>query len=69
MGDGLYPYIESAVDSYIKETGDKNISCMRFDVQDVNTDGYASDWHPTEATHEKAAKKLTEHIRELGIAS
>ena len=68
MGNQLYPCIESMVEAYRKDTGDERISAFMFDVQDVNADGYATDWHPTEATHEKAAKKLTDYIRELGLA-
>ena len=28
-------------------------------------DGFAADWHPTEATHTKAAAALTEKIKEI----
>ncbi len=65
MGQDLYPSIEKAVAAYSQETGDKNISCLKFDVQDANKDGVAVDWHPTEATHEKASEKLVTHIKEL----
>ena len=62
MGDGLYHCIEEAVKQYSEETGDINVSALRFTPQDGST-GYAADWHPTEATNEIAAKELTEHIR------
>lgn len=64
MGDRLYPWVEKAAKDYTEETGDANIACMRFAVQSPS-DGYAADWHPTEATHTKAAEKLTGFIREL----
>lgn len=64
MGADLYPYIELAAYEYTNESGDDKVLCMQFDVQDVAADGYASDWHPTEATHTKAADKLTEFIKE-----
>ncbi len=64
MGDRLYQYIELAVYNYTEETGDTNISTMKFDVQSPD-DGYAADWHPTEATHTKAADKLTNEIKAL----
>lgn len=64
MGDRLYPFVEQAVAGYTKETGDTNIAAMKFDVQSP-ADGYAADWHPTEATQTKAAKKLTAEIRKL----
>lgn len=64
MGDRLFPMVEKAVSTYSEETGDKNISTMKFDPQDP-ADGYAADWHPTAATHDKAAAKLTEEIKSL----
>lgn len=62
MGDALYPYVEAAAEDVIHDTGDKKILTMKFDVQS-SADGYAADWHPTEATHEKAAEKLAAFIK------
>lgn len=62
MGDRLYPSVEAAAAAYTKETGDTNVSAMKFDVQQ-QADGYAADWHPTAKTHEKAAARLAEEIR------
>ena len=64
MGDRLYPFIEYAVSEYTEKTGDTKVSAMKFDVQN-QADGYAADWHPTEATHEKAAQKLTDEIKSI----
>lgn len=64
MGDRLFSYVEKAVQDYQELTGDTNIHTMKFDVQ-LESDGYAADWHPTEATHEKAARKLTTTIQEI----
>ncbi|MFP4975495.1 GDSL-type esterase/lipase family protein [Paenibacillus sp. CN-4] len=64
MGDRLYPYVELAVHMYKQETGDKRISAMKFDVQ-LAADGYAADFHPSQATHRKAADKLAAHLKEL----
>lgn len=64
MTDRLYPWLEKAVKDYTAETGDSNIACIRFDVQNP-ADGYAADWHPSVATHDKAAQRLTETIREM----
>ena len=64
MGDRLYPMVYRAVADYKAETGDTNISAMKFDVQKAS-DGYVADWHPTAVTHEKAAAKLTAEIRKL----
>lgn len=64
MGDRLYPTIESVVADYTAQTGDTNVSSMKFDVQSA-ADGYAADWHPTDITQKKAAEKLTAHIKTL----
>lgn len=64
MGDRLYPFVKQAVDQYILETGDSKITTMKFDVQQ-ESDGYAVDFHPSQATHRKAAEKLAAQIREL----
>ncbi len=64
MGAELYPSVEQAVANYQSETGDANVHAMQFDVQSAS-DGYAADWHPTDATHTKAAEKLTEEIRTM----
>ena len=64
MGDRLYKSVEEAVSDYSKQTGDLNLSLMRFTLQS-ESDGYAVDWHPTEATHTKAADKLIQTIKQL----
>ena len=64
MTDRLFDYVQLAVDDYTKETGDTNISAMKFDVQSA-ADGYAADWHPSPATHDKAAEKLAAEIKSL----
>ncbi|NQX45477.1 GDSL family lipase [Paenibacillus tritici] len=64
MGDRLYPHLEQAVDRYSRETGDSRISAMKFEVQ-LEEDGYAVDFHPSQLTHRKAADRLTAEIRKL----
>ncbi len=64
MRDRLCPWVEKAVSDYTSETGDGNIVCLRFAVQNPE-DGYSADWHPSPATHEKAARYLTEAIRRI----
>lgn len=64
MGDRLFDYVQLAVYNYTEETGDKNVSAMKFDVQ-LPDDGYSADWHPSVTTHEKAAEKLTAEIKTL----
>lgn len=65
MGQELYKAIEETVTAYSAESGDTNISCLKFAVQNVNVDGKTVDWHPTEKTHEKASDKLAAYIKSL----
>lgn len=62
MGDRLYPCVKDAVLRYKEETGDDNVRPLRLPPQDGST-GYAADWHPTEATHEKTAAFLIEKLQ------
>lgn len=64
MTDRLCPVVEKAAADYSEQTGDKNISTFRFDVQ-IPEDGYAANWHPTAKTHGKAADKLTEYLKTI----
>lgn len=64
MGQNLYPSIQSAVKQYTKTTKDKKISTLEFDQQ-LQSDGYCADWHPSAKTHTKAAKKLTSKIKKI----
>lgn len=64
MGNELYPYVEQAVLDYTEQTGDTKVTAMPFDIQSPD-DGYAADWHPTEATHEKASEKLVSEIKSV----
>ncbi|MDR0903815.1 MAG: GDSL-type esterase/lipase family protein [Ruminococcus sp.] len=61
LGDRLCPCVEEAVKRYSEKTGDKNLDSLRFEVQ-IPDDGYGADWHPSAATHQKMAKKLTDWI-------
>ena len=65
MGDNLYSSIEKAVSQYSEDTGDTNVSAFHLSVQDINKNGAAADWHPTEATHEIAANELSEYLLSL----
>jgi peptidoglycan/xylan/chitin deacetylase (PgdA/CDA1 family) len=56
--------LENAVEKYKSETKDDNIATMKFDVQ-LETDGYAVDYHPSELTHTKAATILADFIQSL----
>lgn len=64
MTDRLFPYVQKAVDDYTAETGDSNISTLKFDVQQA-ADGYSADWHPSVKTHDKASQKLADYLKTL----
>ena len=61
-GTELYPYLEGAVEDYVKASGDEKITCYQSAVQDMQNDGLGSDWHPSEVTHQKCASVLSEKI-------
>lgn len=64
MGDSLYPTVEEAVAAYSEETGDTRLSTFHFDPIKAD-EGYAADWHPTEATHSRAAEELSAEISSI----
>jgi len=64
MGDRLFPALEKAAAAYTAETGDTNVSTLRFTPQKAS-DGYAADWHPTDRTHTLAAAQLTAEITNI----
>lgn len=64
MTDRLFPYVQKAADDYTAETGDSNISTLKFDVQ-IPADGYSADWHPSVKTHDKASQKLADYLKTL----
>ena len=65
MDNTLVKTMAEAMKEYMDTTGDQKIHAVQYDLQDGNADGYAADWHPTEATHEKASAKLTEEIKKV----
>lgn len=64
MGTDLCPAVEEAARRYQKETEDVNIFTMRF-AEQLESDGYVADWHPTETTHNKAAERLSAEIKKI----
>ena len=59
MGDELFNEVEAAVDSYKEKTGDEKVYSYHIDPIDSTTEGYAADYHPTAASHERCAKGLS----------
>ncbi len=64
MGNGLMKSVITAVENYKAETGDDKVTAMSL-PQQSESDGIAADWHPSEKTHEKTAKKIAGKIKEL----
>lgn len=61
MGADLYPAIETAVSEYSAESGDKNVSCFKLG-QIRGDEGYAADWHPTEASQTRASREMALYL-------
>ncbi len=67
MGDLLCGSVKEAAAQYSARTGDTDIVTFDLPVQDIENDGAAINYHPTEKTYDKAAKLLSEKIRsEMG---
>ena len=64
MDGRLCPCVEDAAKRYTAETGDGNLSTLRFTPHDGKA-GYVADFHPTEKTNEIAAGVLIAHLRGL----
>ncbi len=64
MLDEIYPAMEKAVEMFREKTGWQEIYTAKFTPHDGSL-GYAADWHPSPATHDKAAAVLAEKIREI----
>lgn len=66
MGATLYKNgVERAVAQYTEQTGDTNVSTLQLSQQDGNKNGYAADWHPTEASQDIAAEEMTAYLKSL----
>lgn len=63
MGQDLCTEISRQVNRLITE-GDTKLHFMEFNVQEEK-DGIGTDWHPSEATHIKASRKLEQKIKEI----
>jgi hypothetical protein len=64
MLDEICPYVEKAAEIFSKQYGFEQIYTMRFTPHDGSL-GYGADWHPSPATHDKAAVALAAKIREI----
>lgn len=64
MGAELFGQIERAAMDYSADNSDEHIYTMKFDYQSEE-DGYGGDYHPSVATHEKAARQLVDFLETL----
>ncbi len=64
MGQRLFPGVEDAVKIYTEATGDTKIHTFMFDEQDTSF-GYAADYHPVAANHDRASKAIVEEIKSV----
>nr|MCR5625061.1 GDSL family lipase [Lachnospiraceae bacterium] len=67
FGGSVYDLVEDATKTYMKKTGDKNVSYHEIDPNYMRQDGYGGNGHPKEVSHDKAVKKLKKKIKkEMG---
>ena len=64
MGAELFGQIEEAAADFSRDNSDERIHTMKFDYQSEE-DGYGGDYHPSVATHIKAAEQLTAFLETL----
>lgn len=64
MGAELFGQIEKAAEDFSADNSDEHIFTMKFDYQSEE-DGYGGDYHPSVATHRKAAEQLVEFLDTL----
>jgi len=64
MGQQLCPSVEEAIERFATDTGDEKVHFVKLDVQ-LKENGYGVQKHPTAASHEHAAKQLTETLEGL----
>lgn len=64
MGRNLCESMKTAVSEYTKETMDTKVNAYFLMEQDPEL-GYAADWHPTEANHDRCAEEVSKIICEL----
>lgn len=62
IGIPLMPAIYRAVEEYQKNTGDKKVSV--FQLPNTTDETIGARWHPGKPAHEKAAKELTDYLKQ-----
>lgn len=64
MGTTLNICVQTAVEEFSAENGDTKISFFGL-KQQLASDGYAADWHPTEKSQQKAADAIIPELRKI----
>ena len=64
MLDEIAPYMEKAAAKFKEQSGFGEVYTLRFTPHDGKL-GYGADYHPSPATHDKAAEVLADKIREI----
>jgi hypothetical protein len=62
IGIPLMPAIYRAVEEYHKNTGDKKVAV--FQLPNTTDETIGARWHPGKFAHEKAAKELTDYLKQ-----
>jgi hypothetical protein len=62
IGIPLMPAIYRAVEEYQKNTGDKKVAV--FQLPNTTDETIGARWHPGKLAHEKAAKELTDYLKQ-----
>lgn len=65
LNTGLMDEIEKQASLFRKNTGDEKIFCFEFELQNIERDGYGTNYHPSAKTHENMANALAEYISEV----
>lgn len=68
MDHYFFDSICRAVKKHCEETGDFNVSCLKY-LRMSPADGFGACGHPSAATHRKMAEELCQHIARLEAGS
>jgi lysophospholipase L1-like esterase len=65
MDQSLCSTVNHAVREFSKSCENASVKYLQLPLQDEETDGTGTFWHPTEATHEKIAALVTDAAKKL----
>lgn len=64
MGTRIYKALETAVNEYKAETGDKRVLAHCFKEHDAEKDGLVADYHPIRKSHDNACAEIAPIIKD-----